>query len=97
MPVTGKKSRQTAEAIQPVSEPDLSEPRVAGDDIAARPYPTTEEIAERAFARYQARGGEDGRDVEDWLEAERELLDTRAGEMNGNALGSGPGEDEDSY
>jgi Protein of unknown function (DUF2934) len=29
-------------------------------------------ISDRAFQRYQARGGEDGHDMEDWLEAERE-------------------------
>lgn len=29
-------------------------------------------IGERAYARFEARGGEHGRDLEDWLEAERE-------------------------
>lgn len=32
-----------------------------------------EEIAERAYELYEARGREDGRDMDDWLEAEREL------------------------
>jgi hypothetical protein len=31
------------------------------------------EIARRAFDLYLARGGEHGRDVQDWLQAEREL------------------------
>ena len=31
-------------------------------------------IAERAYERFQRRGGEPGRDQEDWFEAERELL-----------------------
>lgn len=35
--------------------------------------PTPEQIAERAYQRYVERGGEPGREVEDWLEAEREL------------------------
>jgi hypothetical protein len=30
-------------------------------------------IAQRAYALYLARGREDGHDVEDWLQAEREL------------------------
>jgi hypothetical protein len=30
-------------------------------------------IAQRAYERFQARGGEAGRDQEDWFEAEREL------------------------
>jgi hypothetical protein len=32
-----------------------------------------EVIAQRAYALYLARGREDGHDVEDWLQAEREL------------------------
>lgn len=30
-------------------------------------------IAQRAFQLYEARGREDGQDVEDWLEAEEEI------------------------
>ena len=32
-----------------------------------------EEVADRAYALWQSRGGEHGRDREDWLEAEEEL------------------------
>jgi hypothetical protein len=35
--------------------------------------PTRAQIAHRAYEIYQNRGREDGRDVEDWLVAEREL------------------------
>jgi hypothetical protein len=35
--------------------------------------PTYDEIAEAAYQRYLQRGGSDGRDFDDWLEAEREL------------------------
>jgi hypothetical protein len=35
--------------------------------------PTYDEIAEAAYQRYLRRGGGDGRDVDDWVEAEREL------------------------
>jgi len=31
-------------------------------------------IAQRAFERYQARGSRDGFHLDDWLEAEREVL-----------------------
>jgi|tagenome__1003787_1003787.scaffolds.fasta_scaffold20489986_2 hypothetical protein len=31
------------------------------------------EIARRAFEVYRARGGQHGRDLDDWLQAEREL------------------------
>jgi len=32
-------------------------------------------IAARAYELFEARGGEHGRDQEDWLEAERQLVD----------------------
>ena len=35
---------------------------------------TAGDIALRAYAIYQRRQGEDGHDMEDWLQAERELL-----------------------
>jgi hypothetical protein len=36
-------------------------------------YPTREEIAQRAYEIYVERGYQEGRDVEDWLEAEQQL------------------------
>jgi hypothetical protein len=38
--------------------------------------PSDTEIARRAFALYCERGSQDGHDVEDWLQAERELRET---------------------
>ncbi len=35
--------------------------------------PTYEQIAEAAYHRYIARGGQHGRDFDDWLDAERSL------------------------
>src|SRR5437762_7871226 len=35
--------------------------------------PTHDEIARRAYQLYEARGGEYGRDWEDWFQAEQEL------------------------
>ena len=40
------------------------------------PLITEDAIAQRAYALYLARGREGGHDVEDWLQAERELLET---------------------
>ena len=34
------------------------------------------DVARRAYDLYLARGREDGHDVDDWLQAERELRDT---------------------
>ena len=38
---------------------------------------TEDAIAQRAYALYLARGCQEGHDVEDWLQAERELLETK--------------------
>ena len=35
--------------------------------------PAHRDIARRAFQRFEARGHEHGKDVDDWLEAEREV------------------------
>jgi hypothetical protein len=39
---------------------------------------TPDAIAQRAFEVYCARGGGHGQDVDDWLQAERELMGTKA-------------------
>ena len=49
-----------------------SAPQIVGDK------PTHEEIGLRAHQIYIERGGTHGRDMDDWLEAERQLLDERA-------------------
>jgi hypothetical protein len=36
-------------------------------------FPTSEEIHSRAYQIYMERGAADGSDLEDWLQAEREL------------------------
>ena len=40
-----------------------------------RREPSGEEIARRAHELYLQRGGEHGKDVEDWVKAEKELRD----------------------
>ena len=42
------------------------------------PRPKYEEIARRAYELYERRGGEPGREQEDWLQAENELRQERA-------------------
>jgi hypothetical protein len=51
----------------------------ANDTPRARRQPTYEEIAAAAYERYLSRGGSHGRDLEDWLEAERDLGAERTG------------------
>jgi hypothetical protein len=40
-----------------------------------RKSPSIEEIEQRAYEIYLERGGEEGRSVEDWLAAEKELAE----------------------
>ena len=44
--------------------------------------PLTEAIAERAYELFLARGAEPGHDLEDWLRAEREILDAARAHVN---------------
>lgn len=45
--------------------------RSRSSNVAAPP--STHQIAQRAHEIYMARGGQHGRDLDDWLQAEREL------------------------
>jgi hypothetical protein len=38
--------------------------------------PSNDDVARRAYELFQARGGEPGNDLENWLQAERELNHT---------------------
>jgi hypothetical protein len=44
------------------------------DQMTASSQPTHEQVAQRAYAIFVARGGGDGLDLDDWLRAERELI-----------------------
>jgi hypothetical protein len=48
--------------------------------IAAAPFPSPapnrDDVARRAFELFCERGAQDGYDVQDWLQAERELRET---------------------
>ena len=47
-------------------------PETATSHTSERDVADRERIARRAYERFQERGGEHGRDQEDWFEAERE-------------------------
>ena len=49
--------------------------RRRNDAEPPRRDPITEAIALRAYELFLVRGGQHGRDLEDWLQAERELMD----------------------
>lgn len=50
-----------------------SVPSRSEDGKSIRPEPRLDRIARRAYEIYQARGGTDGQDLGDWLQAEREI------------------------
>ena len=58
-----------------MSTPKEKDDPVNGELLAtSQPSGVTEEdIAQRAYQLYLARGGEDGHALDDWLQAEREL------------------------
>ena len=56
----------------------LTMPSVESSSEASITSVTESEIARRAFELYCERGREDGHDVDDWLNAERELRDAES-------------------
>ena len=51
----------------------LTGERMMTKDTADNDRPSRDEIARLAYHFYETRGRRDGRDVDDWLSAEREL------------------------
>jgi hypothetical protein len=65
-----------ASATEAVTESPAQTPGIAPEETESEPAPyepSDNEIARAAYHRFQARGGEHGGDLDDWLEAEREL------------------------
>lgn len=52
----------------------------SADERHQSPQPTLDDIAQAAYGRYVARGRGDGHDLDDWIEAERELQSRTRGE-----------------
>lgn len=70
-----------SQAVQTTLKPNI----LAGDDLAAMLELLEQSIARRAFEIYEARGGEHGRDQEDWLRAVEEIMSP----LPGNATEDG--------
>ena len=71
--------RQRGKTMQPLytsTADDGVDDRAAQSTVPDRqPVPFRELVAQRAYDRFQRRGGEHGHDQEDWFEAERQLKD----------------------
>ena len=66
---------------------DRGNGRTSGDKSSNQPNQdqlnfSSEEIAERAYQIYEREGRADGKDMDHWLQAERELREERAQEQN---------------
>lgn len=66
---TTKKPKQTKQTPQPQT-PRPRTPRLR----RAPGLPAENDIAKRAYQLFIERGGQHGRDMDDWLSAQRELL-----------------------
>jgi hypothetical protein len=56
---------------QEQQDSDLTSPII--ETPAAESFPTNEQIQARAYEIYLERGGGEGSEIDDWLQAEREL------------------------
>jgi hypothetical protein len=65
-------------AVEAAADRSISASSGNGAAAAAADDPTYDEIAEAAYHRYLQRGGGDGRDFDDWVEAEKDLKSRRS-------------------
>jgi hypothetical protein len=78
MPKTTPRNRSTRAPRQTDAAADMhaagsNGSAAASASMSSHPTPSYDEIAEAAYQRYLSRGGHDGQDFDDWVEAEREL------------------------
>jgi hypothetical protein len=61
--------------VEPIdSAADTGSGRSGAESMGASALqPSYNDIAQAAYQRYLSRGGSDGRDFDDWIEAERDL------------------------
>jgi hypothetical protein len=66
-----RKPRATPRSKRP---PSRKSPASASSNAIAKELALYERIARRAYKLYEQRGGQAGSELEDWLQAEREIL-----------------------
>jgi len=67
-------SKQKQQRVTEISSASSDDQKPSADDQK----PSAEEIARRAYSLYEWRGRADGADLEDWLQAERELTQNKS-------------------
>lgn len=66
---TPKTPARAAKAMRTTTTPDANE----GTEATAAPFDREQAIREAAYACYEARGGEPGHELDDWLTAEAQV------------------------
>ena len=77
---TSKPDTRAAAPRQPTSVQRAAAPMESGLSAGANPEETRRQIAEAAYYRAKQRGFAPGRELEDWIEAESEVM----GRINGS-------------
>jgi hypothetical protein len=72
----GLKTKKAANSKKKNRAPEATEPDGAP---VRQPSPTHEEIERRAYEIYLSQGAPEGRDLDNWLQAERELSQANGG------------------
>jgi hypothetical protein len=66
------------------AQPLIDEPNSIIEGLPVQRQPTSDEIAVEAYALFEARGRDHGRDMDDWFEAEQRVR-ARAPSVSSNA------------
>lgn len=74
----GSKTKKTVESGGDKAGNDVPENAITESPEAMAPVLSSEDIADLAYQTFEAHGHQHGRDLDDWVEAERELLATHA-------------------
>lgn len=74
----GSRAKKGVESRADKAENAVTEKASGRSVEAMAPAPMYADIANLAYQKFEAHGHQHGRDLEDWVEAERELLATRA-------------------
>jgi hypothetical protein len=69
-----RRRNEQPEAGRAIVAADDSSGTDRGGEGSEQDSSSNERVARRAYQRFEERGGEHGRDIDDWLEAERELM-----------------------
>ena len=70
--MAGERHHMAKRAVRTTTSKRTADP-AKSDQATARPAPTEDDVRVRAYHRYLERGAGHGSDLDDWVEAEKEL------------------------